>query len=391
MGLPRFRHVTPAFRTFCGADALASLPKELDRCGVTRVVVICGASMRRAVGVLERIEARVGGRLVGVFDQAREHSPIPQVRAARQTLRNSGADGVIALGGGSAIVTARAATILHAEQADIHDLCTRRDADGSLTSPRLNGDKLPQWIIPSTPTTAYAKAGAAVRDPATGERLALFDPKARPRGVFLDPRVALTAPVTLVQASALNAFAIAVEALQSNGDDPLAEAQLSQAVRMVMTWLPRLHATPDDAEPRLRLMLAALLSGQGTDHLSGGLVQSLAHATGPRSSAANGVVAAMLLPHTMRFNAPVTATGLARVADAIGCFPSVGDSPLDAATAGVERFLADAALPNRLSDVHVAWDGLPEIVEHTSADWSLAGASRPVRPEELMRILREAW
>jgi alcohol dehydrogenase class IV len=52
-------------------------------------------------------------------------------------------------------------------------------------------------VVPSSPTTAYAKAGAAVRDPETGERLALYDPKARAQGVVLDPVMALTAPARL--------------------------------------------------------------------------------------------------------------------------------------------------------------------------------------------------
>ena len=57
-----------------------------------------------------------------------------------------------------------------------------------LHSPKLLAPKLPQFIVPTTPTTAMVKAGSAVFDPATGERLALFDPKTRAHAIFIDPR-----------------------------------------------------------------------------------------------------------------------------------------------------------------------------------------------------------
>ena len=68
---------------------------------------------------------------------------------------------MVAVGGGSSVVTARAATILLGEGRDVRELCTRREADGRLVSPKLAAPKLPQWVVPSSPTTAYAKAGAA--------------------------------------------------------------------------------------------------------------------------------------------------------------------------------------------------------------------------------------
>ena len=165
------RHTTPAFRTFAGKDALAGLPRELARLDVSRAVVFCGASMSRHPDALDRVETALGTAFVGRFDGVREHSPVPDVLAARRFLADTGADAVIALGGGSAVVTARAATILLAEDAEVRELCTRRGPDGRLTSPRLSAPKLPQWVVPSTPSTAYAKAGSAVRDPETGERL----------------------------------------------------------------------------------------------------------------------------------------------------------------------------------------------------------------------------
>ncbi len=387
------RHVTPGFRTFGGANALSWLPRELDRLGVSRVVLFCGSSMVRQGAALARVEAALGERLVGRFDGVREHSPVPTVEAGRDLLAELRADGVIALGGGSAVVTARGSTILLAEGRDVRDLCTTRGSDGQLRSPKLLKPKLPQWVVPSTPTTAYAKAGTAVRDLQTGERLAMFDPKTRAQGIFLDPEVALTAPVELTWGAALDAFAVSVEGLQSSRDDPLAEALLAQAVRLLAQWLPRLRAEPDDPEPRLRLMLGALLCGQGTDYTGGGIVRALAHAAGPRSSAPNGVIGAIMLPLAMRYSAPVTGAGLRRVRQALADLvpPDTAASPDDSTVDSVARLLADFGVPPRLREVGVEAGAIPEIVAHALEDWVLSGARRPAGAPEIRGLLEAAW
>jgi alcohol dehydrogenase class IV len=388
---PRFQHVTPSFRTFCGENALAALPKELDRLGASRAVVVCAPWVRDHPHVLAAIEKVLGARLAGCFDGVEDHSPVPAVEEARQSLERAAADAVIAVGGGSAIVTARAATILLAERRPVRDLCTRREPDGRLISPRLAAPKIPNWVVPTTPITAYAKAGSAVRDPNTGERLALFDPKTRAQGIFLDPALALTAPASLASSAALNAYAMAVESLQACPDDPLAEALLGHALRMLAQWLPRLHAAPGDAEPRLRLMLGALLCGQGSDYVGGGLAQALSHAAGPRSSVSNGVVEALLLPHTMRFNAPLTGPGLARVAETLdGRFPDESTSD-GQAIAAVEGFLAGLGIPARLRDVGLTRAALAEVADHTMDDWAITRAPRRVDRPALDELLDAAW
>src|SRR5690606_38946753 len=99
------------------------------------------------------------------------HSPLPAVQDAAAELARLQADAVIAVGGGSAMVTARAASILLAEQAPAHTLCTHTGADGRLVSPRLKAPKIAQLVIPTTPTTAMIKVGSAMLDPQTGARL----------------------------------------------------------------------------------------------------------------------------------------------------------------------------------------------------------------------------
>lgn len=382
-----FRHVAPAYRTFCGPQALGALPKELARVGASRAVLVGIPAVMTHTEAVDGVRRALGDRLVGEFDGVEEHSPLPVVERTRDLLADLDADAVVAVGGGSSVVTARAASILLSEQADIRRLCTRREPDGRMVSPKLSAPKLPQWVVPSSPTSAYAKAGSAVRDPATGERLALYDPKTRAQGLVLDPAMALTAPPALSWSAALNVLSMAVEGLAAPGADPLAEALLGQALRTVVTWLPRVAKEPDQAQPRLQLMLAALMSGQGSDHTGGGLAQALSHAVGPRSSAPNGVVEALLLPHALRFVTEVSAHRFPAVADHLG----LTDHGADAVIAEIQRLLAVLDVPTRLRDVGLAQDAVGEAAEHALEDWVLSQQPRVPTRDEVHALLNDAW
>ncbi|MFD4351243.1 iron-containing alcohol dehydrogenase family protein [Nocardia sp. NPDC058518] len=383
----RLRHVTPEFRTYCGDDALGGLARELERAGTERAVLVCVPAIAEHTEAMRRLHNALGSRVAGVFDGVVEHSPLPAVEEARTYLGKARADAVIAVGGGSAVVTARAASILLAEDRDIRELCTQRGPDGSLVSPKLSAAKLPQWVVPSTPTSAYAKAGAAVRDPASGERLALYDPKIRAKGIALDPVLAGTAPARLVWTASLNVLSMAVEGLLSRTADPLADALLCQALRMVVHWLPRLRAEPDTTAPRLQLMLAALLSGQGSDYTGGGLAQALSHAVGPRSSAGNGVVEALLLPHVMRFDAEAVLHRFAQIGDVL----RAPDNFPEAVTVAVEQLLATLEVPTQLRDVGVTADALLESADHAMDDWAITAGPRTPDRRQVIDLLTTAW
>lgn len=385
-----FRHATPAFRTFSGQRALSSLPKELARVGAGRALIVTVPPMREHPS-FARVEEALGDQLAGVFDGVVEHSPLPSVERAVASLDDTGADSVIAVGGGSAIVTARAALILKAERRPITELCTSRAEDGSLVSPRLSAPKAPQWIVPSSPTTAYARAGAAVREPTSGERLALYDPQVRARGVFFDPDVAGSAPAGMVRSSALTAWSMAVEGLQNLRIDPIAEALLVHAVRTMRHAFPAFGADEADVDSRLSLMTAALLSGQGSEYTGGGLATGLSHALGQYADAPNGVVEAIMLPHCVRFNAPVTAPRLSAVATYLGLPGSPTKDAGDQVADLCADLLGTLGLPTRLRDVGMAREDVPKVVHLAKDDWFLSAVPRPASRTELEELLDQAW
>lgn len=385
-----FHHHIAELRLHCGEQALEALPRELDRLACRRAIVFCGATLSRPGGALDRVAQALGDRLAAVFPGVRGHSPVASVEEGAACIADARADAVVALGGGSAIVTARAASILAAEGGRVSDLASRIDGDGQMRSPRLGKPKLPQFVLPTTPTTACVKAGSAVHD-AGGERLALFDPKTRAKAVFIDHALLATAPEALIRSAALNALAMAVEGLESTSSDPLSDALLMHALRLLAQDLPVMRDAPQDAPLRARLVLAAVLCGQGTDQAGGGLASVLGHAIGHRSEVPNGIVNAIVLPHTMRFNLPATHERLWKVR--AGLPASTGaEPPATDAIEALETLFVGLGLPRRLRDTGLQHADFDAVVADAGADHFLQRNPRRVEsPAQLRTLLEACW
>lgn len=382
-----FQHITPPLRLFSGPDSLPFLGRELERLESRRAVVFCGPWAEGSM--LDAVRSGMGERCAGVFTGVVAHSPLASVQAAAQELKRLEADAVIALGGGSSIVTSRAASILVAENGDPRSLCTSRGADGQLRSPKLLAPKIPQFIVPTTPTTAMVKAGSAIFDPATGERLALFDPKTRAHAIFIHPIFLGSTPPELAVSASLNTFSMAIEGLMSRTGDPISDALLMHALRLLAQHLPN-AAVGNDATVRAELVLAAVLCGQGTDYTSAGITTVLGHAIGARYNMENGVVNAIVLPYVLRFNAEAAKAGLANVAAALGL--ARDDDVVTPVVDAVQAMFGGLKVPRRLRDVGVPREALGDIAANAMGDWFLRGNPRPVRDvSELRQVMEAAW
>jgi len=390
MDMLSFQHITPPLRVFHGPESLGQIGRELARLNCSRAVIFCGPWMAEGP-LLERVRSALGERCAGVYSDVQAHSPVASVEDAAEALRRLEADAVIAVGGGSVIVTARAASILAAENRPVQELCTVTDDSGKLKSPKLLAPKLPQLIVPTTPTTAIVKAGSAVFDPVEGKRLALFDPKTRAQGVFIDPELIGSAPRALVAAASINTLSMAIEGLTSRASDPIAEALLMQVVRLAAQHLPD-TARHDDPALRGDLVVAAVMCGQGTDHTAAGITTVLGHAIGARYEKDNGLVNAIVLPHVLRFNADAAAVGLAKVAAALGLPRCEAAVQLQMIIDTVTNIFTVLGVPGRLRELGVPHEDLPELARLAMGDWFLRGNPRQVQSaSELQHIMEAAW
>jgi alcohol dehydrogenase len=387
-----FQHVASELRLYCGVDSLTALARELKRCGSQRAAVVCGNTVGQSAA-MDLLRKALGSTLVGESRHVKSNSPVPAVEEVARVLRELQADAVISVGGGSAAVTGRAASILLAEGKPAHELCTRRLPTGDFESPRLNAAKLPQFIIPTTPSTAFVKTGSAVHDVNTGQRLALFDPKTRAKALFVHPDFLRSAPPELIRSASLNTLSTAIEALESPKCDPLSEASLVHALRLIAGFFG--DSSLEQVAVREQLVIAAILCGRGTEQAGGGIATVLSHAIGHRARISGGIVNAIVLPHTMRFNATATQDTAPRIVDGLNTL--LADEELRRRNSAgavelLERLLGTLNLPRTLRDIGIAQADLKHIAETAMADWFIQRGPRPVTgADELLHILELAW
>ena len=382
-----FSHVETPLRVFSGADCLTKLERELSRLGASRAVIVTGGTLSRGP-LVAMIRDAMGARCAGVYAGVKAHTPRSGVEEAAAELSRLNADAVVAVGGGSAVVTARAASIYLAEGNDLDALCTRRDDSGRMISPRLGADKIPQVVIPTTPNTAMVKAGSAVFDEAAGARKALFDPKTRAQSIFVHPDLLMSAPQGLVVSAALDSFTLGIEGLLSKSGDAMSDAALMHAIRLLGPAL-RIMDSADGADLRADLAMAAILCGRGTDHAGAGAGTVLGHAIGANHEVENGIAKAVLMPHVLRFNAGHATAGMRLLATALG----VGETadPVAGSCNAIAEVFQARRLPEKLADLGITRTHLDNIAERGMDDWFLGGNPRPIASaDDLVQILDAA-
>ena len=378
MSTDPFRFVGYPVRVHAGENAISKLPEEVDRARSQRVLVVCGQSVATKTDLVGRVKESLGERFVGVFDGGQTGSPLTSVLAGVAKAREVEADGIVALGGGSAVVTARGITILLAEKGTAQELCTQYPEGKPPVSPRLMAPKIPNFVVLTTATTAVTRAGTALIDSESGHRLELFDPKTRPAAVIWDDQALLTASPWLCLNATASCFTGVAAALQRTGLNPLAESDLLEALRLLKENLPLVKSQPGDPSVRTNLCAAAFLYNRATDAGAGGsalgVVTALAHSLDTRyPECGHGDAYSILTAPGMRYNAEANAAGQARFARAMGVVKQ-GMDDAQAAAAGadaISELFSGLDLPSRLNQVGVPEDGIKIIAQDAMSDFGL--------------------
>ncbi|MCH8108208.1 MAG: iron-containing alcohol dehydrogenase [Chloroflexi bacterium] len=396
-GFRPFRYVANPIRIHAGDDVMPRLGDEAERAGARRAFVVCGQTVANGTNLLDRVGSALGDRLAGVFDRVEAGSPVPSVQQGAMMARDAEADLIVAVGGGSAVVTARAIIILLAEGGAIHDHATRYPPGAPPVSPRLMQPKVPNFVVLTTPTTAATRAGTAVIDPEAGHRLELFDPKTRPSALFWDSEALLTAPPWLFLSAAASCYSGVVGALQGGrGNDPLAEGDLRQALTLLQENMAEVNEQPDNGDVRQNLCAAAFLSNRAGDSGGGGgamgVVSALAHSLDTRyRGCSHGAAYSILTAPGMRFNQDHNTAGQARLASILGVRQETMNDlqAAEAAADAVAETYRGLGMASRLSEVGVTEEGIELIAEDAITDFGLQRNVRPVQnAKELAELLR---
>jgi alcohol dehydrogenase class IV len=392
-----FRYRSYRLSIHAGKGALDKLQGEVERHKSKRAFVVCGQSVATKTDLVSRIKSNLGDRYAGAFEGVEGKSPLPSVQKGAAAAREAGADLIVAVGGGSAMVTARAIIILLAEKGDIHEICTQYPSGQAPVSPKLMAPKIPNILVLTTPSTAMTRAGTAVMDTESRHRLELYDPKTRPSVMIWDDDALLTAPADLFLSTAASALSGILTGAASPRSNPISHADLLHALRLSLESLPLMRSDAQNTTARMNLVAASFLSNRALEAMSGrafGIVSSLGHVIDTLyPDISHGDSHSLTTSWGMRFNSEQTTVGLARLAAALGV--ANGSPEREAAQRApdfVDGFYKSLGMPVRLRDAKIPQGDVERIARDAMGDFYLHQNARKVKHEsELVELLHQMW
>ncbi|WP_375574734.1 iron-containing alcohol dehydrogenase [Paracidovorax oryzae] len=333
--------------------AVRLLAQECARAGITRPLVVTDPGVK-AAGVLQPALDALAGLPVAVFDQTPANPTEAAVRAAVEIYRAHGCDGLIAVGGGSAIDCAKGIAI-----AATHDGPLTHYATIEGGSPRITERVAPLIAVPTTAGTGSEVARGAILIVDDHRKLGFHSWHLVPKAAICDPALTLGLPPHLTAATGMDAIAHCMETFMSSAFNPPADGIALDGLARGWAHIERATRDGQDRDARLHMMSASM---QGAMAFQKGLgcVHSLSHSLGginPRLH--HGTLNAVFLPAVVRFNAQDEAVRrdrrLERMAQAMG-LASADDIP-DA----IRDMSARLGLPTGLAAMEVGeevWDGV---------------------------------
>jgi maleylacetate reductase len=264
----------------------------------------------------------------------------------------AGVDGVLAVGGGSAIDTGKAASA---------------------------ASELPLVSVPTTYSGAEWTTFFGVRDP--GRFMVGGGAGAKPGGIVYEPKLTLDLPRAESGGTALNALAHCAEALYVEGHNEEGDREALAGAALISEWLPRVLDRGDDLEARTRLLAGAMHAGAALGASFLALGHAMAQALGGRYGLPHGALNAICLPPALRFNEPVVPDAIRRFGEAMG----TGDG-----IARVEE-LAGLVGFTRLRDLAVPEQELDEVAEAVAVRPGARANPRPASPAEIAELLHSVW
>jgi alcohol dehydrogenase class IV len=277
--------------------AIRLLRSECERIGITRPLVVTDAGVR-AAGILQKALDALGDLPVAVFDQTPSNPTEAAVRLAAAQYREAGCDGLIAVGGGSAIDCAKGVAIAATHEGPLKTYAT---IEGGST--RITERVAPLIAVPTTSGTGSEVARGAIVIVDDHRKLGFHNWFLMPKAAICDPELTLGLPPRLTAATGMDAIAHCMETFMSAAFNPPADGIALDGLERAWGHIERATRDGSDREARLNLMSASM---QGAMAFQKGLgcVHSLSHSLGgvdPRLH--HGTLNALFLPAVIHFNA----------------------------------------------------------------------------------------
>jgi alcohol dehydrogenase class IV len=362
--------------------AVKLLKQECERVGISRPLIVTDAGVK-AAGVLQKALDALPGLAVTVFDETPSNPTEAAVRAAAAMYKANNCDGLIAVGGGSAIDCAKGVAIAATHEGPLTTYATIEG--GSL---KITDRVAPLIAVPTTSGTGSEVARGAIIIVDDHRKLGFHSWHIVPKTAICDPELTLGLPAKLTAATGMDAIAHCMETFMAPAFNPPADGIALDGLQRGWANIERATKDGSDREARLNMMSASM---QGAMAFQKGLgcVHSLSHSLGgvdPRLH--HGSLNAMFLPAVIRFNAGAESIQkekrLERMAHAMGL--AAGSDVADA----VRDMNARLGLPTGLAAMGVTREQFPAIIKGAMADHCHKTNPRIATAEEYAGMLGDS-
>ncbi|KGT94597.1 1,2-propanediol oxidoreductase [Erwinia typographi] len=370
-----------------GAGSIAQIVSEVTKRKFKKALLVSDKALVKA-GVVEKVTALLAEHHLPfmIYDEVVPNPTIAVVQKGVELFKTSGADYLIAIGGGSPQDTAKAIGIIinNPEFADVRSLEGFADTRNPC---------VPIIAIPTTAgTAAEVTINYVITDEENRRKFVCIDPHDIPIIAIVDAEMMASMPPSLKAATGIDALTHAIEGFTTKGAWELTDALHLKAIQIINRSLRA--SVAGEAKGVEDMALGQYIAGMGFSNVGLGLVHGMAHPLGAFYNVPHGVANAIILPHVMAWNAEYTGEKYRDIARAMGVAKVCGLSLSEvrvAAVDAVKQLSADVGIPPRLRDVGMKEEDIAALAQAALDDVCTGGNPREATLADITELYRQLY
>ena len=369
--------------SYFGPGARQVLPQEVKRLGLHKAFVATDKDLVK-FGVADKVldVLRQAGIPYELFTEIKPNPTVSNVKAGVEAYAKSGADFILAIGGGSSMDTAKAIGIItnNPEFADVVSL------EGTADTKHKS---VPVIALPTTAgTAAEVTINYVITDEENQKKMVCVDPNDIPAIAIVDAELMYSLPRGLTAATGMDALTHAIEGLITKGAWEMSDMFEIKAIEMIARYL---ETAVNEPEARNGMAVAQYIAGMAFSNVGLGVVHGMAHPLGAIFDIPHGVANALLLPTIMEFNAPAALDKYVEIAKAMKVYTDgmTREQAADAAVKAVKDLSLRVGIPQHLSELGIKAEDLDRLADAAMADVCTPGNPREVNKDIILELYKK--